>query len=308
MRYSHLRAFHHVALHGGFSRAAAMLGQTQPALSDQVRRLEQDHDVLLFHRDGRRIRPTAAGEALFVLTRRFFEAEDAIAEQLERARAAPKGTLRIVADSALHVTRALGAFRARHPGVFVRLGSGNSEEVLAELRGYDAEIGIVGSLVPTAEFDAIDLGLAPIVAIAARGLLPPGTVSLGLAELQDLPLVFREKGSRTRRSLEEEARRRGVRLVPAIEVEGREAMREIVASGAGVGFVSEAEIGHDPRIERIPLSGLALGMTETLVCLAMRRDLPVIRAFMAEVRRLAAAAGQGAIAADGIIPPVRPVA
>ncbi|WP_420857565.1 LysR substrate-binding domain-containing protein [Marivivens marinus] len=283
MRYSQLRAFHHVAVHGGFSAAAAALHQTQPALSDQVKRLEQDHDVLLFSRDGRRVRLTPAGEDLLLLTRQYFEVEDRIASHLQQARAAVTGTLRIVADSALHVTDALGAFRARHPDVFVRLTTGNSQQVLAALRNYDAEIGILGSLDPAPDLDCRDLGETPIVAIVARGFLPPGTVSLSLSDLRQMPLVFRETGSRTRAALETAARSAGARLTPVIEVEGREAMREVVASGAGIGFVSEAELGYDPRIERVPLSGMSLAMTETLVNLSMRRDLPVIRAFLREI-------------------------
>jgi aminoethylphosphonate catabolism LysR family transcriptional regulator len=283
MRYSQIRAFHQVALHGGFSRAAEMLNQTQPALSDQVRRLEEEHDVLLFHREGRRIRLTEAGEALLILTRRFFEAEDAIAQHLEHSRSALAGRLRIMADSALHITGALGRFRARHPEVFVKITTGNSEQVLSALRAYEVEIGIVGSVDPAPDLEMFDLGETPIVAIAARGLLPAGTVSLSLADLRRHPLVFREKGSRTRQGLEQEARRQGIRLTPAIEVEGREAMREVVASGAGIGFVSEAEQGYDPRIERVLLSGVSLSMRETVVHLSMRRELPVIRAFMAEI-------------------------
>ena len=283
MRYSQIRAFHQVALHGGFSRAAEMLNQTQPALSDQVRRLEEEHDVLLFHREGRRIRLTEAGEALLILTRRFFEAEDAIAQHLEHSRSALAGRLRIMADSALHITGALGRFRARHPEVFVEITTGNSEQVLAALRAYEVEIGIVGSVDPAPDLAMFDLGETPIVAIAARGLLPAGTVSLSLADLRRHPLVFREKGSRTRQGLEQEARRQGIRLTPTIEVEGREAMREVVASGAGIGFVSEAEQGYDPRIERVLLSGVSLSMRETVVHLSMRRELPVIRAFMAEI-------------------------
>ena len=283
MRYSQIRAFHQVALHGGFSRAAEMLNQTQPALSDQVRRLEEEHDVLLFHREGRRIRLTEAGEALLILTRRFFEAEDAIAQHLEHSRSALAGRLRIMADSALHITGALGRFRTRHPEVFVEITTGNSEQVLAALRAYEVEIGIVGSVDPAPDLEMFDLGETPIVAIAARGLLPAGTVSLSLADLRRHPLVFREKGSRTRQGLEQEARRQGIRLTPAIEVEGREAMREVVASGAGIGFVSEAEQGYDPRIERVLLSGVSLSMRETVVHLSMRRELLVIRAFMAEI-------------------------
>lgn len=282
MRYAQLRAFHHVALHGGFSRAAEALNQTQPSLSDQVRRLEQDHDTLLFHREGRRVRLTAAGEDLFLLTRRFFEVEDQIGRHLERARAAVSGTLRIMADSALHISDALVRFRRRHPGVLVQIASGNSEQVLSALRSYDAEIGILGSLDPAPDLTCVDLGESPIVAIAARGLLPAGTVSLSLEDLRRVPLVFRERGSRTRSGLEDAARRDGIRLSPVIEVEGREAMREVVATGAGVGFISDAELGHDPRIERVPLSGLTLMMTETLVYLTQRRDVPAIRAFMRE--------------------------
>ena len=82
MRHAQLRAFHHVALTGGFSRAAEALGLSQPAVSEQVRRLEQDHDVLLFHRDRTNTRPTAAGEALLRLTRQYFETEQQIAELL----------------------------------------------------------------------------------------------------------------------------------------------------------------------------------------------------------------------------------
>ena len=75
MRYSQLRAFHHVARLGGFSRAAEALLITQPAISEQVRKLETDHDVLLFHRDRRKVRLTRAGEELFRMTKQFFETE-----------------------------------------------------------------------------------------------------------------------------------------------------------------------------------------------------------------------------------------
>ena len=97
MRHSQLRAFHQVALAGGFSRAAAAMGQTQPSVSDQVRKLEEAHDVLLFHRESRQVRLTEAGHGLFLLTKRYFEGEDEIAAYLDQNRAAVAGRLRIVA-------------------------------------------------------------------------------------------------------------------------------------------------------------------------------------------------------------------
>ena len=279
MRYSQLRAFHNVARHGGFSRAAEALNQTQPSLSDQVRKLEQAHDTLLFFRDHRTVRLTEAGEGLYQLTQRFFEVEDTIDDYLGRSRAAVRGTLRVVADSAMHVIGAIGRFRQAHPEAFVTVQTGNTEEVLRRLRHYEADIGVVGNLDPAPDLETFDLGRTPIIGIAAQGLLPRGVRSLSFQQFNDWPLIFREQGSRTRANLEAAAARMDVRLSPVIEVDGREAMREVVASGAGIGFVSEAEFGHDTRLVRVPVTGGDLFMQETLVHMAMRRDVPVIRAF-----------------------------
>ncbi len=292
MRHAQLKAFHHVALLGGFSRAAEALFLTQPAISEQVRKLEQAHDVLLFHREGRRIRLTPAGQRLFRLTRQYFELEQQITAALSDSRAALAGELRIIADSAHHVTGLLAAFRARHPGVTVTLRAGNTQEILDALRAYEAEIGVVGRDDPGRDMAVLRLGATRIIAFAARGLLP-GQRSLELAELARLPLVFREQGSRTRRALEEAARDRGLTLKPAIIAEGREAVRELVASGAGVGVVSEAEFGHDARLVRLPIRDAELEMRETLVHLAQRRDVPVIRAFMEQAWRVVGGGSTG---------------
>ncbi|MCP4048284.1 MAG: LysR family transcriptional regulator [Gammaproteobacteria bacterium] len=280
MRHSQLKAFHYVALYSGFSNAAKQLFLTQPAVSEQVRKLEQDHDVLLFHRNRKRVNLTPEGEHLFLLTKKYFEIEQQIDEYISEARAAVDGTLRIIADSAYHVTDILGSFRAQYPKIFVSLRTGNSEEVLEELRSYNAEIGIVGSLPAGNDMETLDLGSTEIVAFAAKNFLPLKKPRMKLTELAKLPLVFREPGSKTRQKLESEARKRGVTLSPAIEAEGREAVREVVASGAGIGFVSRAEYGNDERLALIDLEDIDIRMSETLIYSAQRSDVKVIRAFM----------------------------
>ena len=280
MRYSQLKAFYSVARHGGFSRAAEAVFQTQPALSENVRKLEQEHDVLLFHRERKQVRLTEAGEQLYLLTKRFFEIEEQIGEYLSESRSAVNGRLRIIVDSAHHVTDTLSRFRERHPKVFVSLRTGNTGDVLNELRAYNAEIGVVGSVDPGNEFQTVDLGRTPIIAIAAKGWLKTDIDPLSLRDLASMPLVFREPGSKTRQKLEQEAARMNVTLAPVIEVEGREAMREVVASGGGIGFVSDAEFGNDTRLVRVPIKDADMWMSETLVFLSQRRDLRIIRAFM----------------------------
>ena len=280
MRYTQLRAFHNVALAGGFSRAAKALNQTQPSISDQVRRLEEAHDTLLIQRDTRHVSLTEAGEGLFRLTRRFFELEDEIADYLDHNRAVPSGQLRIVADSAVHITPAIGRFRVAHPNVTISLWTGNTEEVLGRLRRYEAEIGVVGNLGKAQDFDRIELGQTPIVAIAARGMVPGDVSEIAFQDLPRWPLIFREPGSRTRAHLEHAAKNEGVVLEPTIQVEGREAMREVVATGAGLGFLSEAEFGNDSRLRMLRLTGVDLKMSETLINLTARRDVAAIRAFL----------------------------
>ena len=133
--------------------------------------------------------------------------------------------------------------------------------------------------------DSVDLGRTPIVAIAAKGFFPKGRRSLRFHELSEYPLVYREEGSRTRAQIEEEAVRLKLHLAPSIEVEGRETMREMVAAGGGIGFVSEAEVGHDRRLRALKFEDVDLGMSESVVTLAARRDVPMIRGFQKAVRK-----------------------
>ena len=284
MRYVQLRAFHNVALCGGFSRAAEQLGLTQPAISDQVRRLEADYDMLLFNRIRRRVTLTNQGRRLFEFTTRMFEAETDAREFLSETQAMRSGQLRIVADSAYHVTGLIIRFQDRYPKVRISLRSGNTNKVIDSLLAYEAEIGVVGNLAEHGELETVPLGTSSIVAFAAKGhpLENRGPVSLKL--LAEYPLILRERVSKTRQRIERAAANEGLSLVPLIEAEGREAVRETVAGGTGIGFVSEAEFGKDERLVKIPISGPDITMEEKLVCVKQRSEVRMIRAFMGLAR------------------------
>ena len=288
MRHVQLRAFHQVALTGSFSRAAEALHVTQPAISDQIRKLEQEYDTLLFNRAKRQVTLTWAGTALLEVTRRMFDAEDQALQLLTENRALQGGTLRIVADSAVHVLPVLAAFRQRYPGVKVTIRAGNSQQVMDSLHAYDADLGVIGEIPQGQTFDHLRLNATPITAFVAAGH-PLAGARLGWADLADWPLVLRERGSKTRTKLEAAA---GMTLTPAIEAEGREAVREIVASGAGVGFVSGAEFVPDTRLVAVPLpvSDLLM-MEEALICLRERRGGKMVRAFLDMARQVQAGDG-----------------
>lgn len=287
MRYVQLRAFHNVAVAGGFSRAAESLRLTQPAISDQVRKLEAEYDVRLFNREKKQVTLTREGSKLLEITRRLFEVEGQAQELLSQSRMEKSGRLAIIADSAHHVTNVIGPFRAKHPGVFVSIAVGNSQTVLSNLASYDADIGVLGQVPEGDAHEVIELSSTPIIAFASVNSPFAERKAVEFEELVQFPLVMREKGSRTRAKVEELAKARHLELDIRVEAEGREAVREVVACGEGLGLVSQAEFGRDARLVPIEISNASLTMDEALICLRERRDSRLVRAFMDVARDVA---------------------
>lgn len=280
MRYVQLRAFHYVATYGGFSRAAEALFLTQPAISDQVRKLEEENDILLFDRSKRRVTVTEKGAKLLEITKRMFDQEQQARDFLSESRALTSGTLRLFVDSAYHITGILSNFREKFPKVHVSLRVGNTSDVISELYAYDADIGVLGELPEKDDWDVLPLGTSSLVAFAAKNSKYRGIKIDSYEDLTACDLVMREQGSKTRQKLETAAKSAGSILKPLIEAEGREGVREVVASGAGIGFVSMAEFGTDERLFKIPLPEPCPVMSESLICLSDRKEQKLIKAFM----------------------------
>jgi aminoethylphosphonate catabolism LysR family transcriptional regulator len=254
-----------------------------------VRKLEEEYDVILFNRHKKQVSLTRAGQQLLEITRRLFDVEKQALELLTESRALRSESLRVVADSAHHMLHILARFRERYPGIAMVVSAGNSEEVIAQLYDYEAEVGILGEVPESRDFEVIKLSSTPLIAFTNREHPLSRRKAITLAELAGQMLVLRERGSKTRQSIEAAARAQGLALVPAIEAEGREAVREIVATGGGVGVVSAAEFGQDPRLVPIRLSDSEVLMDEALVCLRERAGGKVIRAFFETAREVAAA-------------------
>lgn len=285
MNFAHLRSFHAVAREGSFTRAAAALGVSQPTLSMQVKALEDEYGVALLTRRGRGAEPTELGQALLGLTRRLFSLEEEAAELLAAARELTTGALRLGADSPFHVVPFLAAFRKRYPGLHVSLAIGNADEQLDNLLRHRTDVALLADLVPDPRLEMILCGRHPIVLFVPRGHPWAGRENVALDEVAGQTVVLREAASRTRRAFEATLARAGIRPREVIEIESREAVREAVASGLGVGAVSAAEFGHDERLAAVPVRGARMETSEFVVCLKERRNLRIVAAFLAVVRR-----------------------
>ncbi len=179
----------------------------------------------------------------------------------------------------------LGTFRQLHPTIEIVITSGNSEEVVAALRGYEAELGVLGEIPRSNEFEVVPLGASPLIAFVGREHPLAARGGMRLGEITDAPLVLREPGSKTRRDFEAAAAERGLAVRPAIEAQGREAVRELVAAGSGVGIVSHAEFGRDDRLVPIEIEDCRIIMDEALICLRERASGKLIRTFLDLARR-----------------------
>lgn len=282
--HAQLKAFHAVAVHGSFTKAAERLFLTQPAISDQVRKLEERFGVLLFHRNKRSVRLTDLGERLLSITQRLFVIEAEAQELLHDSRALQTGTLILAVDAPIHVLPQIARFCERYPGISVKIETGNTDESLFRLFNYQADLALLGRDVSDERLLSLPLRNDPMVAFVARSHPWAERESICLADLDDTPLVLREIGSVTRQTLEEEMARAGFRIRPAIQVEGREAAREAVVVGIGVGVVSAAEFGADSRVCALPIVDCTRRLTETLVCLREQSSRRVVATFLEMVR------------------------
>ena len=279
MRHAQLKAFHAVAVHGGFSRAAERLSLTQPAVSDHVRKLEETYGVQLFNRMPQGVSLTDMGRKLFAIAERQFEAESQALELLTRARTLDEGQITIGADAAVHVLPQVARFRLKHPRLAVRLVTGNTAELLKQLEDFRIDIAV------TAERPASDALLARklrsdrLVAVVQRSSKLAKRKQMSFEQLVQLPVILREEGSMTRRLLLDEVRRRGLRLHDTIEIESREAAREAAAQGVGLAIMSEGELVPDGRLASLLIDDWTSQMEEWMLCLKSRAELHVIRSF-----------------------------
>ena len=294
MNIAHLRAFHAVARAGSFTVAARALHVTQPTLSAQVKTLEEYHRVQLLERGARGVRLTPLGENLYALSTRLFAIEAEAEEMLGGARELQHGRLRVGADGPHHVIPLLAAFTRRYPGLDVSLDMGNADGVLRDLRAHRIDVALVARVDDDARLHAVAYRRSPLVLFVPRDHRLARRGAVRLAELAGERLVLREAASVTRQVFQRALDESGVQPASVMRIESREAVREAVAAGLGVGVVAEAELDRDPRIKALAIRDHALGIVEHLVCLAEHRERPIVAAFMEVAAASADEASPGA--------------
>ncbi len=279
-----LRAFHAVASHGSFSRAAGALHLTQPTLSGQVKSLEQRFGVKLFHRRRRGIELTELGRQLFQHCARIEASHEEIALLLERETRGIGGKLDIGADAPYQIMPIVANFKTRHPAVAVTLRFGNSSWLLRQLGEGLVDVIVAPNLASRSRLHTVALATDFLRVFVKADHPWQARRHIALEELREQTVVLRETGSTTRAILDRALRRAGIRLEHTIEIGSREAVREAVAAGLGISVIPDSERGNDNRFHFLEVRNAALSNTEYVACLAKSREQPTLKEFLSSCR------------------------
>lgn len=294
MRLTQLRSFHAVARAGGFTGAARLLHISQPTVTTQVRFLEETYGIELFYRRGHKVTLTPLGEQLFELAQRVFALESETIHLLEDSGQLRSGHLRVGAVGPFHVTEMLAGFNRAFPGVQVSVRVGNSETVLATLLDYQTDVAVLAHFTDDPRLHFVPYRRHPVVVFVHRSHRFAARKSIRIAELQGEAMIVREEGSTTRKALEDALAQAGVEPRILMEIGSREAIREAVIKGVGIGAVSEIEYVPDPRIRMVRVRDAAMFTHAHVVCLEERREARLVKAFLGIVDELQRSGGAGA--------------
>ena len=279
--HTHLRAFHAVATHGSFTRAADALHVTQPTLSGQVRELEDRYQVKLFTRYGRKVELTGLGRDTFEVTRKIFHYEQAAEQIFLAARGLSKGQLTLGADSPYIITPLLAAYQRRYPGIELSIRYGNSAQLLKWVQAQRCDLAIMADIPDeAARFHTLQLTPDRLVAFVNTEHPWADRKAATLAEIVSDRVILREKGSHTRSIFENALQQEGLAIDDSMQISSREGVREAVAAGLGIGIVSENELGTDPRFHSLQVSDAELRNSEYMVCLKSRLAEKSVHAFL----------------------------
>lgn len=275
------------AASGSYAKAAQDMGLSPPAVTAQMKALEEDIGVPVFERVDGRLRPTAAGQELLSaqerIARALSEAEQAIAALKSPERGSV--VVGVVSTAKYFAPMALAAFRRRRPEIELKLIIGNREDIIRGMVSLDFDVAIMGRPPTALEAETRLIGDHPHIVVAPvdhplfkrRKRITP-------ADLARESLLVREPGSGTRMLMERVFEEAGAPNPPiAMEIGSNETIKQSVMAGLGLAFISAhtvaAEVA-DGRLRVLEVEGLPVVRQWLAVRARDKRLMPAGQALM----------------------------
>jgi LysR family transcriptional regulator, transcriptional activator of the cysJI operon len=287
-----------VAGEKSFSRAAKKIHSSQPTVSEHVSELERDLGKKLFFRRGREVTLTEAGRVFEGYAARAVAAVDGARQAITELDGLAHGSVLVGAGTTpgLYVMpRIIAAFRARYPGIELKLQIANSQIIEERVKERALDLGIVGGHTLGRGEECLAAGLLDELVL----VVPPGhrwakRREIAPDQLASEPMLTREPGSATRTVTERALQRAGVKFRAAMELDHTEAIKQGVMAGLGVALVSiyavQGEI-HTRRLCAVRLRGMRIQRHFHVIHHEARRVTASARAFMEFIEQAARGPG-----------------
>jgi LysR family transcriptional regulator, low CO2-responsive transcriptional regulator len=279
-----LKVFEAVARNLSFSRAAEELHLTQPAVSTQVRKLEEHAGLPLFEQLGKKIHLTPAGAQMLQSSRAIIQQFQEVEEAMTQFKGVSGGKLNVTVISAgdYFFPRLLVEFARRHSGVTLNFGVCNREELLGQLAENRTDLAIM--VRPPLDADTVAEPFAPhpYVVVSAPDHPLAAKKRIPVSRIAREPFIVREKGSDTWNSMEDAFGTHLAQLNIAMEIKSTETIKQAVMAGMGVSFLSAHTISRELQagsLAVLDVQGFPLMLNWYVVHRRSKRLPPVAQAF-----------------------------
>lgn len=271
MTLRQLQAFATTIKTGSLTAAAERLGVTQPAISLQLKNLQELATMPIFQRTPDGFIATDAGHNLMALHERISHAVSDCIASLETMKGATGGRVSVgaVSTSKYFVPAVMGAFSRANPGIELQLKIGNRLEIMAALRDFSLDIAITGRPLEDIDLEKRRIGPHPHVIIAAPNHVLRGHPDLKLVDLAAEIFIMREPGSGTRLLMERFFEDSQVAARIGMELDSNETIKQAVMAGLGIAFISGHTVATEIREGRL--------VAFDVVGLPLMRDWFVVR-------------------------------
>lgn len=257
MKYTlhQLAIFGEVARHGSMTKAAKHLHMTQPAVSIQLKQLQETIGLPLVEVVGRKLYLTQAGEKLqkvYENVHRELESFDATVSQLKGGLT---GTLTISAASTAKyfLPYLLGEFQQRYPGIDISLKVTNRNEVLNHLESNAFDLAVLTQLPKGDQYKSFSFLDNPLMMGAPPDHRLVGKKNIEISELQDEQFIFRESGSGTRMVMEQFLADHSIPSSPIMKLGTNEAVKQAIMAGIGLSMISGLSVRSEQKLGNIKI-------------------------------------------------------
>jgi LysR family transcriptional regulator, low CO2-responsive transcriptional regulator len=283
MDFDQLETFLEVARHNSFSRAAEKRFRTQPAISSQIRAVEQEVGAKLFDRSGGKVALTAAGKVFQRYAEQTLESRKSMLVSVAEIERVPRGEIVVGANegTCLHILPEVFAeFRKLYPEVGVQISRLERAKILESIVDNSVDFGVVSAPVDDKRLMVVNIHRDELVIIAPPENPLSRNRKAAIADVAQFPLLLPKLG-RTRDGLEDLFRERRLKPKIAMELDSSELLKRFVAAGVGVGFIARSNVLEDVKAGVLVEITIADASIRRDLALVFRKDKALSRAALA---------------------------